>query len=93
MRFICRKKENARSVIFLCAVVLLVTHAQTGLTVSCIGVFITIVTLIAAGRDALKLIKQIDYKTLLFFIGLFMVVGGLEQTGILKVMANFIGDI
>lgn len=55
--------------------------------------FITIVTLIAAGRDALKLIKQIDYKTLLFFIGLFMVVGGLEQTGILKVMANFIGDI
>ena len=50
-------------------------------------------TLIAAGRDALKLIKQIDYKTLLFFIGLFMVVGGLEQTGILKVMANFIGDI
>ena len=81
------------TVIFLCAVVLLVTHAQTGLTVSCIGVFITIVTLIAAGRDALKLIKQIDYKTLLFFIGLFMVVGGLEQTGILKVMANFIGDI
>jgi len=79
------------TVIFLCAVALLVTHAQTGLTVSCIGVFITIVTLIAAGRDAL--IKQIDYKTLLFFIGLFMVVGGLEQTGILKVMANFIGDI
>lgn len=77
------------TVIFLCAVALLVTHAQTGLTVS----FISIVTLIAAGRDALKLIKQIDYKTLLFFIGLFMVVGGLEQTGILKVMANFIGDI
>ena len=81
------------TIIFLCAVVLLVTHAQTGLTVSCIGVFISIVTLIAAGKDALKLIKQIDYKTLLFFIGLFMVVGGLEQTGILKVMANFIGDI
>lgn len=80
------------TVIFLCAVVLLVTHAQTG-TVSCIGVFISIVTLIAAGKDALKLIRQIDYKTLLFFIGLFMVVGGLEQTGILKVMANFIGDI
>ena len=54
------------TVIFLCAVVLLVTHAQTGLTVSCIGVFISIVTLIAAGKDALKLIRQIDYKTLLF---------------------------
>ena len=47
------------TVIFLCAVVLLVTHAQTGLTVSCIGVFISIVTLIAAGKDALKLIRSI----------------------------------
>ena len=68
------------TIIFLCAVVLLVTHAQTGLTVSCIGVFISIVTLIAAGKDALKLIKQIDYKTLLFFIGLFMVVGAVSYT-------------
>ncbi len=81
------------SIIFLTAVVLLVTHATTGLTVSCIGVFIAVVTLIAAGKDALKLIKQIDYKTLLFFIGLFVVVGGLEQTGILKLMANFIGNV
>ena len=80
-------------VIFLTAVVLLVTHAQTGLTVSCIGVFIALVTLITAGKDALKLLKQIDYKTLLFFIGLFIVVGGLEQTGILKLMANFIGNV
>ena len=34
-----------------------------------------------------------DYKTLLFFVGLFVVVGGLEQTGILNVMADFIGKI
>ena len=80
-------------VIFLSAVVLLVTHAQTGLTVSTIGVFIGAVTLIAAGRHALELLKKVDYKTLLFFIGLFVVVGGLEQTGVLEVMAGFIGRI
>ena len=40
-------------IIFLCAVVLLVSHSQTGLTVSCIGVFIAAVTLITAGKDAL----------------------------------------
>ncbi len=34
-----------------------------------------------------------DYKTLVFFIGLFMVVGGLEQTGILEVIAGFIGNV
>lgn len=48
-------------VIFLCAVALLITHAQTGLTVA--------------------------------FIGLFVVVGGLEQTGILELAAGFIGKV
>ena len=80
-------------VIFGCAVVLLVTHAQTGLTVATIGLLIAIVTLLAAGKDAMILLKKIDCETLLFFIGLFVVVGGLEQTGALAVVANFIGKI
>ncbi|MFR3320949.1 MAG: SLC13 family permease [Lachnospiraceae bacterium] len=50
-------------------------------------------TLIAAGKEGPGLLKKIDYKTLLFFIGLFVVVGGLEQTGVLIVMANFIGSV
>lgn len=48
----------ASCIIFLCAVVLLVSHAQTGLTVSTIGVAIAIVTLIVAGKDALELLKK-----------------------------------
>lgn len=80
-------------VIFLCAVVLLVTHAQTGLTVAFIGVFIGALTLITSGKHALELLKKVDYKTLLFFIGLFVVVGGLEQTGILEILAGFIGKV
>jgi len=71
----------------------LVTHAQTGLTVASIGTFIAAVTLIVMHRDAPELLKKVDYKTLLFFIGLFIVVGGLEQTGILTVIASFIGKI
>jgi len=63
------------TVIFLVAVVLLVTHAQTGLTVATIGVFVTIATLIFAGKNSIILLKKVDYKTLLFFIGLFIVIG------------------
>lgn len=81
------------SIIFGCAVALLVTHAQTGLTVAFIGTAVAIVTLAAAGTSALELLKKVDYKTLLFFIGLFAVVGGLEETGILEIIATFIGDI
>lgn len=88
-----KKMFISSSIIFLIAVVLLVTHAQTGLTVAFIGTFIAAVTLIVMHRDALELLKKVDYKTLLFFIGLFIVVGGLEQTGILTVIASFIGKI
>lgn len=91
---ITNKKDFIVScVIFGCAVVLLVSHAQTHLTVAFIGAVIALVTLIAAGKDAVGLLKKVDYKTLLFFVGLFMVVGGLEQTGILEVIAGFIGDV
>ena len=79
--------------IFLLAVVLLVTHANTGLSVATIGVGIAIITLIAAGKDIPHILKGVDYKTLLFFVGLFIVVGGLEQTGVLKIIADFIASI
>ena len=81
------------SIIFGCAVVMLVTHAQTGLTVAFIGTVVAVITLLAAGKSALELLKKVDYKTLLFFVGLFAVVGGLEQTGILEKIAALIGDI
>ena len=80
-------------VIFAIAVVLLVTHAMTGLTVSTIGTFIAVITLLAAPKHIPEIMKRIDYKTLLFFIGLFIVIGGLEQTGILTLIANFISKV
>lgn len=81
------------TIIFLLAVVLLVTHAQTGLSVATIGLGIAIITLLCAGKGIGEILKKVDYKTLLFFIGLFIVVGGLEQTGVLTIMANFIASI
>ena len=88
------KGEFAKScVIFLLAVVLLVTHAQTGLTVAFIGTFIAILTLVTQYKDAKELLAKVDYKTLLFFIGLFVVVGGLEQTGVLEEIAGLISKL
>ncbi len=88
---IVSKRDFACScVIFLLAVVLLVTHAATGLTVSTIGIFIALLTIACAGKNALELLKKVDYKTVLFFIGLFMAVGGLEYTGVLEILAGAI---
>lgn len=40
------------TVIFLCAVILLVTHGQTGLTVSTIGIIAAVATCITAGKKS-----------------------------------------
>lgn len=79
--------------IFLCAVVMLVTHEQTGLTVAFIGTAIALLTLLTSAKYAGEIMQKVDYKTVLFFVGLFVVVGGLEETGILEVVAAFIGNV
>mgnify|MGYP001043456784 CR=1 FL=1 len=79
--------------IFILVVVLLITHAQTHLSVALIGVIASTLTLIAAGREAPTLLARVDWRTLLFFIGLFICVGGLEETGVLTIIAQAIGDI
>jgi Na+/H+ antiporter NhaD/arsenite permease-like protein len=80
-------------IIFAVAVVLLITHANTGLTVAFIGVLVAALTLIVQHANIKELLKKVDYKTLLFFIGLFIVVGGLEQTGVLVLIADGISYI
>ena len=67
-----KRDFTASSIIFAIAVVLLVSHASTGLTVATIGLGIAIITMIAAGKNLVFVLKKVDYKTLLFFIGLFV---------------------
>ena len=74
------------------------THAQTGLTVACIGVIVAILTMIVLGltsgkKSVIEIMRGVDYQTLLFFIGLFVSVAGLEKTGVLNVIANFIMSV
>lgn len=88
-----KKDFIVSTIIFLIAVIMLVTHAQSGLTVAFIGVFIAAITLITSYKHIGTILKKVDYKTLLFFVGLFVVVGGLEQTGILEKIASFIEKI
>jgi len=77
--------------IFILVVILLVTHAQTGLSVAIIGVIAAFLTVLASGRAAPRIIKRVDWRTLVFFVGLFVAVGGLEETGVLKMLAEYIG--
>ena len=81
-RFICS------IVTFLIVIALLVTHAQTGLTVATIGCIAAALTLAWSGRHSREVLSKIDYRTLLFFVGLFIVINGLELTGVLRFIAD-----
>jgi Na+/H+ antiporter NhaD/arsenite permease-like protein len=61
--------------------------------VAIIGVIAAVLSLAITGREAGEIIKHVDWHTLLFFLGLFICVGGLEVTGVLEKVAKLIGDV
>jgi Na+/H+ antiporter NhaD/arsenite permease-like protein len=79
--------------IFLLVIVLLITHAQTGISVALIGVIAAGLTLLCGYKNGFSIIKKVDWQTLLFFFGLFICVSGLERTGALETLAEFISKI
>ena len=95
------------ALIFVIVVAVLVTHNVSGITVDWIGVIAAGLTLLAvlwvkltaanpslgtALRGDLNMLKGVDWRTLFFFLGLFITVGGLEEAGVLEKLAGFIGN-
>jgi Na+/H+ antiporter NhaD/arsenite permease-like protein len=62
-------------------------------SVALIGCIAAFLVLLASTKGALHIIARVDWRTLLFFVGLFICVGGLEETGVLEMLAKSIGDI
>ena len=49
--------------------------------------------LLIGGQDAEDVILGVEWSTILFFIGLFVVVGGLNSTGVIAMLANDMLDV
>jgi Na+/H+ antiporter NhaD/arsenite permease-like protein len=43
--------------------------------------------------DVEEMLEEVDWTTLVFFMGLFIVVGGLEEVGLIRIIAQFIGTV
>jgi len=76
------------------AVVLLITHGyiqqvyHIPITVALAALIPAFFLLLTGGRETEGTLKKVDYDVLLFFIGLFVIVGGLEKTGIISMFAS-----
>lgn len=79
--------------VFFYVVILLVTHHMTGLSVATIAITGACLGLLLGGpiERMPKVLEEIDWNTLLFFAGLFLIVGGMEEVGLLKMAAEKIG--
>lgn len=93
-----KKAFLSSTIIFLIVVILLVTHSITTISVASIGVLAAVLTVLIGiavfnKEDLIHIFKNVDYKTLLFFIGLFVAVGGLEHTHVLELIADFLGRV
>jgi Na+/H+ antiporter NhaD/arsenite permease-like protein len=82
---------------FISAIIFLILHVELNHLLG-ININASIATLLPAlicliflgAAKAEHVMKNIDGETLLFFIGLFVVIGGLEKTGALKLLSEYI---
>ncbi|HEY64076.1 MAG TPA: ArsB/NhaD family transporter [Caldilineae bacterium] len=51
------------------------------------------VLLVWVRPDVHRMLSEVDWTTLVFFIALFILVGGLEETGVIQVVADLIGHL
>jgi len=74
-------------------IVLFATEAYTGISAAFIALAGGITALIISREEPREAFKAVEWSTLVFFIALFALVGGLQETGVLKQLAGGIASI
>ena len=78
-----------KSVIMIVLVVLgFIFHDQLGMESATVSLTAAAVMLLVGKQDPEEIILGVEWSTILFFIGLFVVVGGLNSTGVISAIAN-----
>lgn len=69
-----------------------VCHDALGLESSTISLLAAVIMMLIGKQDAEDIILGVEWSTILFFIGLFVVVGGMESTGVIDSLAHMLID-
>ncbi|HMM07057.1 MAG TPA: ArsB/NhaD family transporter [Clostridiales bacterium] len=85
------EKLFKKSLVMIFFVVLgFMLHGVIGIESSVIALAAGILMVIIGGTSVEEAIHHVEWPTLLFFIGLFVVVGALEATGVITLLANML---
>lgn len=88
-------RKTSRRVLFVLggAILLFFVQKPLGISPSFIAILAATVALVWVKPDIRKTLEKIEWSVLGFFIGLFVLVGGLEAAGVLAALANLIAQI
>lgn len=77
---------------FFYVVIVLVTHHITHLSVATCALTGGLIAMLLGGHKMSKVLLNIDYPTIIFFAGLFIIVGAMEHVGLLKMVAAVVKE-
>ncbi|MDX9820663.1 MAG: SLC13 family permease, partial [Syntrophales bacterium] len=72
------------------AIVLFVTQTLTGLSPGVVAMLVAMILFAVSGVNVEETMESIEWSTLLFFAGLFILVGVLEQKGVIEWIAHHV---
>ena len=75
-------------IVLICVIVGFMFHDKLGIESFVIALTAAAVMLIIGREDVNEAIQDVEWTTILFFMSLFVVVGGLTETGIIKELAS-----
>lgn len=82
-----------KSVVMICFVIIgFVFHSQLHLESCTVALTAAVIMMLIGKQDLEETIAGVEWTTIIFFTGLFIVVGGLQETGIINILANKLMD-
>lgn len=84
-----RRKLYLVSVVLAIVVVGLILSSSIGLSVGFVAITGAIIAIIVTKADIISVIHRIELDSILFFIGLFVLMNTLQISGVLEVLAQF----
>ena len=92
---ITNKKLMIQGLILLGFTILLfAVHGFLHMQVSVAALIGSLILVAISREDIVELLeKEVEWPTLVFFIGLFMVIAGAEETGLIQIIANLVKDV
>jgi len=80
-------------IIFGITILLFFLHHILHLEAGTIALFMASILMLWAKEDPEKIFERVEWTTLMFFLGLFVVIGGLEHSGVFEDAAHFVAGI